>query len=955
MTRLKKWHEVARPHDDIADGSFEEARFAADLGLVAKGEAPADYLNPVLFAEKTYLTENLREALVEIGNRLSGDPAANAVYRMQTEFGGGKTHTLLAAYHLFGSARSVAETQLARELAKSIRGGVVPQARVVVLDGSALTADCNPKDNGTPAHTLLGHLAYKLGGAQAYEAVRTQDEARRGTSTTQLVNLLREHSPCLILMDETLEYLAKTLTSDTRKGSLTSTTLTIIKELNTAVANVPGACLVATLTASHLEDFAAVNSEDLLERLSRIFGRTEATITPVEGDDIFPVLHTRLFKTIGSAAERRGVADAYGKYYSDQIGDALPSIYRDPDYRDRIEAAYPFHPELIDVLTNRWGSLSGFQRTRGALRILSHTIKALYQEGHDSPLIHPGDLPLHDPGVRAEVLRFAGESYKAALNADIIRQNSRAPQEDKRRGGEIAALRVATGLATTAFVSSFSAERVLGASDAQMIVGVGRPGLSRGQLEDVRDTVKNIAFYLRYEGGRYRFTTEPNLNKVIVERESAVAETVISALLAEATNKVAPAAGFWRTVTGVHDSSGVPDVPKLTLALLDPENRVEPADSENTSGLVQILANHILTEFNQSGRTNKNTLVVIAPDSVALGRARSLARTVSAMRDLQADGPRLRRFNQEQQNELRDRIARAEDRLPALLVLSYRHIYMLTNGIGGSPPAVLHQDLGPARASETVTDRVTEHLRASDALLDKLAPAALLSERFKLLPAEAEAIEIEALLHAFQRYPRLPKLASAEVLRDCLRAGVQRSVFALVSGSQWRAPDAVIRLGEDVIPGEIDFQPGTWLVRAPLALDALAQRNTSVRAGAESRSAVAGPSAGRTDADASDASTSQSREGERSPAASPAGGSPANTKSAPGPTELRLRIAGVPADKVRDVVKVAVLQFATQGAEVMVDFDVSIRSPKPIAPHIIDLVLDEGLGQLGLRAERQEG
>lgn len=129
---------------------------------------------------------------------------------------------------------------------------------------------------------------------------------------------------------------------------------------------------------------------------------------------------------------------------------------------------------MIDILTNRWGSLSGFQRTRGALRILSHTIKALYREGHASPLIHAGDLPLHDPGVRAEVLRFAGESYKAALNADIIRQNSRARQEDKRRGGEIATLRVTTGLATTAFVSSFSAERVLGASDAQMIVGVGR-------------------------------------------------------------------------------------------------------------------------------------------------------------------------------------------------------------------------------------------------------------------------------------------------------------------------------------------------------------------------------------------------------------------------------------------------------------------------------------------------
>jgi hypothetical protein len=865
---------------------------------------------------------------------------------------------------LFGSARAVATTNLALELAKSIVGGVLPQARVVVLDGSALTADRNPKDNGTPAHTLLGHLAFKLGGDAAYETVRAQDEGKRGTSTAQLVNLLRDHSPCLILMDETLEYLAKTLTADSDQGSLTATTLTVIKELNTAVANVPGACLVATLTASHLEDFASVNSADLLERLSRIFGRTEATITPVEGDDIFPVLHTRLFKKLGSASERRKVGDAYGDYYAHQFGDALPSTYRDPEYRERIAAAYPFHPELIDILTNRWGSLSGFQRTRGALRILSHTIKALYQEGHVAALIHPGDLPLHDPGVRAEVLRFAGESYKAALNADIIRTDSRARQEDKRRGGEIAALRVATGLATTAFVSSFSAERVVGASDAQMIIGVGRPGLSRGSLEDVRDTVKNIAWYLRYEGGRYRFTTEPNLNKVIVERESAVPEEAISSLLAESIAKIAPQHAPWRTFTSVHDSTDIPDAPRLTLALLDPEHRVDQTDPDSGVQSVQALVHRILIEFNRSGRTNKNTLVVVAPDAAALGRARNLVRTLSAMRDLYKDGHRLKRFNQEQQNDLRDRIARAEDRLPALLTMSYRHVYMLTNGIGGAPPTVLHTDLGPARASESVTKRVTEQMRSSDALLEKLAPAALLSERFRLLPAETDAIEIDTLLHAFQRYPRLPKLASPEVLRDCLREGVQRSVFALVSGTHWKAADGVVRLGEDVLPGEIDFQPGTWLVRAPRAL-ALLNERAGAKGGvvAERGSTATGPVAHQVVAPIDSISNTSSGEARRSASGSDIeGDSEAGMNDSPpgkfaidgrveGPTELRLRIRGVPADKVRDVIKVAVLQFAAQGADVEMSFEVDIRSPKPISPHVIDLVLDEGLGQLGLRAE----
>ena len=155
----------------------------------------------------------------------------------------------------------------------------------------------------------------------------------------------------------------------------------MIKELCTAASNVKGAAVVATLTSSRLEDYASVSGQEMQERLSKVVGRTENIVTPVEGDDIFPILHARLFESIGDPADRRAVADAYGSHY-ESLGDVLPASLREPSYRDRIEAAYPFHPELIDILTNRWGSLSGFQRTRGALRTLAHTVKALSQRNH---------------------------------------------------------------------------------------------------------------------------------------------------------------------------------------------------------------------------------------------------------------------------------------------------------------------------------------------------------------------------------------------------------------------------------------------------------------------------------------------------------------------------------------------------------------------------------------------
>ena len=203
--------------------------------------------------------------------------------------------------------------------------------------------------------------------------------------------------------------------------------------------------------------------------------------------------------------------------------------------------------------------------------------------GSKALLIHPGDVTLADPGIRGEVLRFAGESYKAALNADIIRPDSMAPEEDRRRGGVVESFGLATGLATTAFLNSFGSDRVLGASAAQMLIGVGRPGLSRGLIEDVRDALEGSLWYMRLEGGRYRFTTEPNLNKVVLEREGAISEDRIEALLREAIGTVAPSTPELRVEPRVEASADLPDNQQLVLGILDFGLRVGGDASEATT------------------------------------------------------------------------------------------------------------------------------------------------------------------------------------------------------------------------------------------------------------------------------------------------------------------------------------------------------------------------------------
>ena len=927
---LRPWLEIAEPRRDIADGSFDESLFAADLGMVAEGHGPADYLDPATFTDKTYLTENLRVVLNELGRRLAGDPTAPGVYRLQTEFGGGKTHTMLAAFHLFGSPTAVAQTAIGRQVADALPGGAIPQARIVVLDGSAIAVTPQAMPDGAMLTTLLGHLAYRLGGKPAWDLVAQADASYEGSSTIKLAELLAAHAPCLILFDETLEYLNKALAVRVHDGNLAAMTLTLIKELTTAISNTPSVAMLATLTSSRAEDYASLAGEDMQDRLSKVVGRAENIVTPVEGDDIFPILHRRLFTTIGTEKQRHDVAEAFAEYYTG-MRDALPGTYGDQGYRDRIANAYPFHPELVDILTNRWGSLSGFQRTRGALRTLAHTVKALSQTKSKSPMILPGDVPLGDAGVRAEVIKFAGESYKAALNADIIRPDSKAVEEDNRRGGQVKEMGLARGLATTAFLDSFGPDKVYGASAIQLLLGVGRPGLSRGQVEDVRDALESTLWYMRLEGGRYRFTTEPNLNKVVLEREAAIPDSRVYQLVREAIAAATPdvregAAVIVRAQPWVQDAADLSDTPVLTLGVLDFEHRMDgAADTEDAVTTAQ----RVLEYCGGTFRTNKNSAMLVIADGKTLTQARGAARTLAALRDVAEDNQRLKRFNVEQKEILSKRLEAVKERLPQLVVMTFRHLALL--GEADGKVALDRVDLGPARAGSTISGRALEYLRNADRLIDKLAPAALLSARFSLVADDSDAVELDKLVAQFARLTRLPKLAQQAVLRQCLADGVRQRIFGLASGSDWNADDAVLRFGGEASLDEISFQPGMWLVRAK-AMESL------IRSRPETDALLPR-------ADMAEPSVLEIRDG-------PATEEQVSKTASSNPTRVRVTIGDIPADKARDVVKVAILPLHANSVSTRFDLVITADGGSAGIPReTLELVVVEGLRQLGLVAQ----
>ncbi len=174
-TSLKPWREVVAPHADVASGRYQQAEFAADLWQVHLGEGTDEYKNPGEFFRRTYLTESLKRLLVGAVQRLAqgdGDPVVD----LQTNFGGGKTHSMLALYHLFSgiAPRELADIDSVMQSAGLDR---LPSVKRVVLVGNKISPG-NPstKPDGTTVRTLWGELAWQLGGKKAFKRIQADDE-----------------------------------------------------------------------------------------------------------------------------------------------------------------------------------------------------------------------------------------------------------------------------------------------------------------------------------------------------------------------------------------------------------------------------------------------------------------------------------------------------------------------------------------------------------------------------------------------------------------------------------------------------------------------------------------------------------------------------------------------------------------------------------------------------------
>ena len=438
---LKPWREVIEPHPDVTGGRYVQAEFAADLWQVYRDEASYEYQDPGEFFRRTYLTESLRRILKNAVERIVGK-GGEPVVQLQTNFGGGKTHSMIALYHLFSGVRA-AELPGVEEVMLEVGVQDLPPVRRVVLVGNRLSPG-NPtkKDGGVVVRTLWGELAWQLGYAaggveearNAYAFLAADDE-RATNPGDRLRELLGRYGPCLVLIDEWVAY-ARQLHDEpgALPGGTFDTQFTFAQALTESVRSVGNALLVISLPASdqssrtQAEDVevGGIRGREALNRLKNVIGRLEAAWRPASAEESFEIVRRRLFQPLQTAEQFKArdlVVRTFVDFYRAQKADFPPECC-EAEYERKLKAAYPVHPEVFARLYEDWSTLVRFQRTRGVLRLMAAVVHALWERNDRSPLILPCTIPMDDPQVQFELTRYLSENWVPVIEREVDGPNS---------------------------------------------------------------------------------------------------------------------------------------------------------------------------------------------------------------------------------------------------------------------------------------------------------------------------------------------------------------------------------------------------------------------------------------------------------------------------------------------------------------------------------------------------
>ena len=560
---MKPFRNIITPHQDVLESQTSVAKYAADLWQVHAGEAPAEYGDAERFFEMTYMTGNMRQILSDVEEKLKhGD--GDAFKQIETPFGGGKTHTMIGAYHK------------ARQL------GV----KMVVIDGMRLSAD----------DTLWGVIEEQLDG---------KIEAMSGYTspgTGDLEKLLQRNEPILILIDELLAYM---ITADGRqvaKTTLGDQTKIFIQKLSTAVSNLKRVCVISTFLSGGDEYMVnkktQANVDDLIRVVKKISGRQDHKVTPVSPDDVPNVIRRRLFVTPELELEQgaKRTVDEYVEFCKQN--DLLPQDITEKQYSEKFMKSYPFLPDVIEVLYEKWGTFSSFQRTRGVLRLLAMVVHRIKDAG--KPYITLADFDLSDDIIRGEIVGHLDRATESALSRDITKSGSGA-----------SAVKHGVSCATVMFMNSFDHNGGEGATVAEIKRAVATNEVLPANIGDAIVQLQRKLYYMDKIDEKFKFSSKPNANKIKNDMDVSEEELFEAQRTAIKDN----CDDALKTYVWPSSSLEVPDDEEIKLVILN----VDDKD----------VAQKFMWMRGENKRSNINSVLVLYPSSTWAGLRNILYETIA--------------------------------------------------------------------------------------------------------------------------------------------------------------------------------------------------------------------------------------------------------------------------------------------------------------------------------------
>lgn len=815
--KLKPWYDVVKPREDLRENKpMDASEFAVHLDKVRLGTAPADYTDPKRFFEKTYLTENLTGLGAEVIRRLSGiTTETSAIFNMTTQFGGGKTHALTMLYHLAkGGASATGYKGAAKILEKAGVKSIPDKCAIAIFVGTEFDSITGRGgDDGTPLRkTPWGEIAWQLGGAEAFAHVAEHDATFTEPKGDVIEKLLPHDRPCLILMDEVLNYI-----STYRDRGFHNKLYNFMQALSETVRGRKNAVLVGSIPASELSYTDKDHADQ--QRLKNLLDRLgKAIIVSVEAETS-EIIRRRLFEWDERAVTPDGRillpkdAEDVCKVYAEWVQEhkqQLPGLINPDLARDQFLSTYPLHPMVVSVFERKWQTLPRFQQTRGILRLLALWVARAYQDGYKGaqkdPLITLGTAPLEDPIFRAAVFEQLGETkLEPVVTTDIVgKKDAHAIQLDNEAEDTIKKDRLHRKAATAIFFESNGGQIGAEAQEAslpEVRLAISGPNSDIGNVETALDALTEACYYLNVEKTRYKFSLKENLNKRFADRRATVQNAQIDETVKKEIQTVFGQKQFIERVFFPEKSIEVSDRPVVTFLIGDLKYTM---DEEKPT---LALAEQIIRECGTSARTFKSALFWVLAESAQ--PIREEARKFEAWKAIRDEAGELN-LDEAQERQIAENIKKAQRDLKESVWRSYKYVIFLAkdNTLKRLDMGLVHSS--SAGDNNPITN-ILNRLSEAGEVEKGVSPNFLIRN----WPPAFKEWGTKSVRDTFFASPMFPRILNPDSVKDTIARGVEQGLLAYVGKTNGSYKPFAFE--EYINVGDIDISDDMYIVNSEAA------------------------------------------------------------------------------------------------------------------------------------------